>query len=157
MSTFALLAKVLQDALQEVRQKAIPVYTFALYHDHESGAVSVCVDTQENSRRTVVQMNCYNMKYFMGAVRDKDLKTASLWQANTGRSLSLGDFTLVNSARVSLGSIKTDATFYLTMVEAMVDVQSEIAELSPDPERLVFACSGPDDEVAYVWSLPSSA
>jgi len=40
------------------------VYTFALYHDHESAAVSVCVDTEANSRRVVAHTNRYNMKHF---------------------------------------------------------------------------------------------
>ncbi len=148
---------VLERALNEVRRKDIPVYTFALYHDHESGTVSVCVDTEESSQGCVASMNLYNMKYFMRAVRDKDLKSASLWQANIGRSLSLGDFALVDSARTSLGAMKTDSSFYVAMVEAVISVQSEVAKLAPVPERLVFACSGPDNEVAYVWSLPSTS
>ncbi|WP_227818313.1 hypothetical protein [Nitrogeniibacter aestuarii] len=97
-------------------------------------------------------MNRYNVKYFMQAIADKDLKSASLWQANIGRNLSLGDFVLVNCARADLGKTKATSTFYLAMIEALVAVQSEVVALSPNPERLVLASSGPNDEVAYVWS-----
>lgn len=157
MPSEKLLDSVLQSALSEVRQKSIPVYTFALYHDHESNAVSVCVDTEENSSKSVASMNRYNMKYFMKAIDEKDLKAASLWQANIGRSLSLGDFALVNLARTDLGKTKAVAAFYLSMVEALIRVQGEVIALSPNPERLVFACSGPNEEVAYVWSAQSAA
>ena len=152
MSAPKLFASVLQSALAEVRQKSIPVYTFALYHDHESNTISVCVDTEENSARCVASMNRYNVKYFMQAIADKDLKSASLWQANIGRNLSLGDFVLVNCARADLGKTKATSTFYLAMIEALVAVQSEVVALSPNPEQLVLASSGPNDEVAYVWS-----
>jgi hypothetical protein len=157
MSTAELLSSVLHRALAEVRQKSIPIYTFALYHDHESSAVSVCVDTEENSGKNVASTNRYNMKYFMQAIAAKDLKSASLWQANIGRSLSLGDFTLVNCARTDLGKTKATPAFYLAMVEALVSVQSDVVALSPNPERLVFASSGPNDEVAYVWSVHGTA
>jgi hypothetical protein len=70
-------------------------------------------------------MNRYNMKYFMQAIADKDLKSANLWQANIGRSLSLGDFLLVNCARTDLGKTKTTPAFYLAMIEALVAVQSK--------------------------------
>lgn len=156
MNAAALCESVLRRALHEVREKAIPVYTFALYHDHESSAISVCVDTEENSNVAVASMNRYNMKYFMSAVAEKDLKSASLWQANVGRSLSLGDFSLVNAAHTELGSVKVDKLFYLTMVESLIEVQDEVATLSPDRDRLVLACSGPNDEVAYVWAVPSA-
>jgi hypothetical protein len=92
------------------------------------------------------------MKYFRQAIAEKNLQSARLWQANIGRSLSLGDFTLVNAARTELSREKQTSAFYLAMIEALVSVQSEIIALSPNPERLLFASSGADDEVAYVWS-----
>lgn len=150
-------ASVLQSALTEVKAKGTPVFTFALYHDHESEAISVCVDTEESSNRSVLSTNNYNMKYFMSAVKSGDLKSASLWQANIGRSLSLGDFTLVNVARTEIPRVTADEKFYVSLVQALVAVQDQVVALSPNPERLVFACSGPDDEVAYVWSLPANA
>jgi hypothetical protein len=157
MEARSLFASVLNTALSEVTVKAIPIFTFALYHDHESSAVSVCVDTEENSNRSVVATNAFNMRYFMKAIANGDLKAAELWQANVGRSLSLGDFTMVNVARTPLNSVPVDDQFYVSMVKALVAVQEQVAALSPNPERLVFACSGAEDEVAYVWSLPSDA
>src|SRR3712207_5236771 len=108
-----LFAEVLSNAIEEVRERRTPVYTFALYHDHESAAVSVCVDTEENSLRPVAKSNAYGIKHFAKAVAAGDLKSAALWNANTGRSLSLGDFALVNVARVGLGDVTAGKGFYV--------------------------------------------
>ena len=56
----------------------IPVFTFAFYHDHESGAVSVCVDTKENSAKLVLSMNNYNMRHFFKAVAGGASKCTAL-------------------------------------------------------------------------------
>jgi hypothetical protein len=157
MEASSLFEAVLEAALREVAARALPVFTFALYHDHESAAVSVCVDTEESSARAVASMNRYNMGYFAKAIAKGDLKAAGLWQANIGRSLSLGDFALVNAARTPLGPVAVNEEFYLSMVKAVMAVQQQVLSLSPHPERLVFACSGADDEVAYVWSGQSGA
>jgi hypothetical protein len=156
MNRLSFFTSVLNSALLDVAAKKLPVFTFALYHDHESGAVSVCVDTEENSNRSVVSMNRYNMRYFMQALTNGDLKSAGLWQANIGRSLSLGDFALVNAARTSLGNLTVDGGFYLDMMKSLVAVRDQVAALAPEPERLVFACSGANDEVAFVWSYESA-
>ena len=153
----SLFGAVISEALSEVAARGTPVFTFALYHDHESGAISVCVDTEESSKAAVLAMNAYGVRQFMEAVSNGDLGQAALWQANVGRSLSLGDFALVNLARTELGPIEIDEQFCLAMVRALVAVQTQVAALSPSPERLVFACSGENDEVAYVWSLPRAA
>jgi hypothetical protein len=152
-----LFTQVLESALTEIDARAIPVFTFALFHDHESKAISVCVDTEENSTKVVQGINVYNMKHFMEAVRTGDLTSASLWQANIGRSLSLGDFAMVNVARTALGNLEVNTQFYVAMVQAVMAKQEVIAAFSPSPERLVFACSGPQDEVALVWSMPANS
>lgn len=152
----SLFASVLDNALADVKALSIPVFTFALYHDHESEAVSVCVDTEENSNQFVIATNHFNMRYFKKAIEIGDLQEAQLWQANIGRSLSLGDFKLVNLARTQLNGIPINDQFYVAMVQALVAVQARLATLAPKPERLVFACSGPNEEVAYVWSLPGN-
>lgn len=146
------LEAVLKAAIAEVKMKNVSVFTFAFYHDHESDAISVCVDTEENSAKVVESMNSYNLRYFLKAISSGDLKHASLWKANVGRSLSLGDFVMVNVARTDIGDSVTDDRFYLLMLQALVAVQGEIAQLSRNPERMVLACSGPDEEVGYVWS-----
>lgn len=147
---------VLQHALFEVKAKAISIFTFAFYHDHESETISVCVDTETNSEKTVLSMNSYNMKYFLRAVANEDLDDASLWQANIGRSLSLGNFTLVNVARTDIDNKNVNDHFYVLMLKAMVAIQDQVAALSLNPARLIFTCSGAKDEVAYVWSLPAN-
>jgi hypothetical protein len=150
----AYLESILRAAISEVKLKNISAFTFAFYHDHESDAVSVCVDTEENSARIVQSMNKYNSRYFLKAVADGDLEDAILWQANIGRSLSLGDFVMVNVARADIEELVINERFHLTMVQVLVAVQDEIAQLSQHPERLLLACSSANDEVGYVWSLP---
>jgi hypothetical protein len=150
-------ASVLGDAIAQLRAEAVPVYTFAFYHDHESGAVSVCADTESNSARRVRATNRYNAKHFRAAVAEGDLAGASLWQANGGRNLSLGDFARVNLARAEFGGPEVGDDFHLLMVRALMALEGEVAALAADPGRLLFACSGPDDEVAYVWSLAPDA
>jgi hypothetical protein len=144
--------EILNEAIAHARREAVSVYTFALYHDHESAAVSVCIDTEESSRRRVEEMNRYSKRHFAAAVTKGDLDHAALWQANVGRSLSLGDFAMVNVARRDLGRLRVTKSFYVTLVRCVSARESEVLTLSRDPERLVFCCSGADDEVGYVWS-----
>jgi len=153
----ALFTDVLSTAIEEVRKLGTPVYTFAFYHDHESAAVSVCVDTEANSLSSVMASNAYGMKYFAKAVETGNLKSAALWNANIGRSLSLGDFVLVNVARTKLDGIEPNNGFHLAMVRALWERQQQIAKLSPTPERLLFCCSGANDEVEFMWSLNAAA
>lgn len=127
-----------------------------MYHDHESGTVSVCADSEENSARAVASINAYNGKHFRAAVANGDLKLAALWQANIGRSLSLGDFAIVDAARTDIGGVPVDDQFYVLMAQAVVAIQDRVAALAPQPSKLVFACSGADDEVALVWAVPAA-
>ncbi len=156
MGAALLFRSILESALSEIEASGLPVFTFAMYHDHESGAVSVCADSEESSARAVASMNAYNAKHFAAAVAKGDLEHAALWQANVGRSLSLGDFAIVNAARTELGEVPPDGQFYVLMAQAVVDIQDRVAALAPRPDRLVLACSGPDDEVALVWTMPTA-
>ena len=85
-----------------------------------------------------------------------DLKDAALWQANVGRSLSLGDFAIVNAAHTDIGDVPVDDRFYVLMTQAVVAIQNRVAALAPHPDKLVFACSGADDDVALVWAMPAT-
>jgi hypothetical protein len=152
-----LVQTVLRQALAEIKSSGISVFTFALYFDHESSAVSVCVDTEENSARTVAQMNRYNAKYFHQSVAAADLKMAALWQANVGRSLSLGDFELVNVARTEVPQSAVDEQFFVQLVQELVGIESRVVLLATAHEKLLFACSSANEEVAYVWSAASDA
>jgi len=141
--------------LSAVEASGLPAFTFAMYHGHESGAVSVCADSEESSARAVASMNAYNAKQFAAAVAKGDLTDAALWREYIGRSLSLGDFAIVNAARTKFGEVPIDAQFYVLMAQAVVAIQDRAAVLAPQPDRLVLACSGPDDEVALVWAMPA--
>jgi len=126
------LNDVMDRALHELEQKQFPLYTLAFYLDHESAAVSVCADTQPNSDRVVASTNKYNLKHFLAGVSDGDLGAAAIWQANIGRSLSLGDFTVVNLARTELGAVPADAALCLGMVETIIKNHERIRRLSVD-------------------------
>ena len=156
MSVDDLFDDVIRRALGEARLQSVPIFTFAFYFDHESSAISVCIDTEENSLRTVQRINSYNAKYFQAAVSAGDLPGAAMWQANTGRSLSLGDFQLVNLARLDVDPPDDPPSFFLKMVRAVVRNQGAIEQQSVDPNRLCLCSSGPSDEVELVWSaLPT--
>ena len=145
---------VVKAALAELRADPIPLYTFAIYHDHESAAVSVCADTKESSLALVRLSNKWAMKYFAQHVRAGSWPDACLFQANVGRSLSLGDFVRVNLARASLAAgVVTDESFYLAMARAVIANQEEILRLAQDPQEVLFCCSGADSEVGLVWSV----
>jgi hypothetical protein len=143
---------VLSRAIPQVREAGIDIFTFAFYHDHESQAVSICVDTEPNSARLVQRRNAFAIHHFSAAVADGDLKKAALFQANVERSISLGDFTLVNVARTGIGSIRADSDFYLNMIRALRAHESEIVSMASDPRRLLFCSSSEKWEVGYTWS-----
>ncbi|GAB5546027.1 MAG: hypothetical protein SangKO_057870 [Sandaracinaceae bacterium] len=153
----ALLRDVMTRALGDLEQQGMDVYTFSFYLDHESRAVSVCADTRESSARLVGRSNAFANRYFLGAVRDGDLETAALWQANVGRSLSLGDFAAVNVARTELGRHRPTPDLCLAMVESVIENHDAIRKLSSDPAQTILTCSTLDDEVGLVWSLPAEA
>jgi len=151
-ATARIVRSVLASAVAELEERRFPVYTFALYRDHESGAVSVCADTKAMSEKSVLGINQYNWKHFRKAVESGDLKSAERWQCNIGRSLSLGDFELVDIARLDLPSVFNEADLYLEMVNGLIEFQERVLNLAPVRDQVVFACSGPLDEVQLVWS-----
>lgn len=158
MTATEFLSDVVQRAILQVQSKGFRIYTFALYFDHESAAVSVCTDTTKKSCRTVRSINEFNMKHFAKEVARGDYKTLFHWQANAGRSLSLGDFALVNAARTAVpDDLVVDIEFYLSMVRVLLGFQAAILDLAECRENLLFCSSGPDSEVALVWSEIKSA
>jgi hypothetical protein len=148
---------VILRAIAEIRKAGLPLYTFAFYHDHESAAICVCADTAESSARSVASSNEFNSKYFVEAVSNGDLKEIAMWNANHGRSLSLGDFAMVNVARADFEeSVKNGKDFYLAMIRAVIAREADIVALAEHPEHLIFCCAGPKDEVAFVWSATAA-
>lgn len=149
-----LLDSTVDQALTEAARRNLAIHTFALYYDHEAPAISVCIDTAESSRRTVEDINRYNRSYFAGAVAAGDLRSAALWQANVGRSLSLGDFALVGAARTELAPhFEPDPAFFVPMMQRVMAAEGRIAALAKDRSELILCRTGPEDEVEYCWSL----
>ena len=95
---------------------------------------------------------------FAQHVQSGSWEDACLFQANVGRSLSLGDFALVNVARTILPVGTTaEQSFYLAMARAVIAHQQDVLSLAPDPEDVVFCCSSADSEGGLVWSaLPNA-
>ena len=144
---------VLESALTSLATSPVEVFTFAFYHDHESGAVSICIDTKESSDRHVPRWNSWTMKYFAEHIASGSLSEARLFQANTGRSLSPGDFAAVNVARTDIpDDICTDEMFYIEMVRSVIAHQQDILRHSSIPDNVLFCSSGPDNEVDLVWA-----
>jgi hypothetical protein len=146
------LDRVIGHALAEARSRQLSIFTFAFYFDYESRAVSVCIDTEENSLRTVKEINVYNYRHFLRAANAGDLSGAAMWNANIGRSLSLGDFSVVNLARVDVPEADVGQEFFQSMLLAVIRNQPAIESQARDKDRLILCCSGPDDEVEFVWS-----
>lgn len=148
-----LLETILNKALQTVEDKKIDIYTIAFYHDHESKAVSICIDTKENSQEKVISQNKWSMKYWRKTFEEKNLNSLALWSANRGRNISLGDFQLVNLEYTALGSFKGGKTLYLTMMQTLLDNQERIVLNTSDKDNLLFITSGPNDEAEFMWSI----
>lgn len=145
------LNEALDDALTVVRQKSIPIYTIAFFHDHESRAVSICVDTEENSNAHAASSNRYFSKYFWKAVEQRDLKEIRSNSADSGRNASLGDFVLVNAGRRDLPKGRIGKELYLDMISTLRSREGEIASLAKSRDHLLFCCSGPNAEVDFWW------
>ena len=144
--------RMIRESLAVVKERGVDIYTFSIYHDHESETVSVCVDTAENSTKNVEEMNTYGSKHFRKAIEDGSLKEAALWQANVGRNLSLGNFALVNCAELDL-TLSSDVPkdMYVVLVETVMKIESEIWAYAKDVSKLLFTCSTENDEVGLVW------
>ncbi|WP_417530444.1 hypothetical protein [Marinobacter lipolyticus] len=141
--------RLIDEALSKV--DGIDIYTFALYHDHESGFFSICIDTKENSDIQVAESNKYAMKHFRGMISESDIEGAMLWQANVGRNLSLGDFHAVNIAEIELTSLEVDDSFYLAAINALQNKAELILQRSSHGQSLLFCCSTANDEVGLTW------
>lgn len=144
--------RVIRAALDEAAKGGLRIYTFALYFDHESPALSVCIDTKENSLRQVSEQNAYAAKYFHKCIGAGDLEQAVLWQANVGRNLSLGDFARVNVARTGVALAKLSEGDCLGLIRCVMAHEGEVRELAEIAAELVFCCTSPTDEIGIVWA-----
>ena len=152
-----LIKSIIDQALIEAKKKEVPIYTFALYYDHESPAISVCIDTEENSKAKVKLINSYNRKHFISAIERGDMKNATLWLANTGRSLSLGDFYMINVARKELANtFVPDDEFFFTMAQVLVASETTISAQAVSVDSALLCCSGKNAEVELWWSIAQS-
>ncbi|MCG7981049.1 MAG: hypothetical protein G8D81_00160 [gamma proteobacterium symbiont of Clathrolucina costata] len=141
--------KLIDEALSKA--KHLNIFTFAIYHDHESGFVSICIDTKENSDKKVIESNKCSMKHFKRVINEGSIEEAMLWQANIGRNLSLGDFEAVNIVEYELNNTKVEDSFYLNMVKAANNKAASILKQSAHGASLVFCCSTAHEEVGLTW------
>jgi hypothetical protein len=145
--------KLIFDALQLASKKKIDIYTFALYHDHESGVVSVCLDTIESSTESVQNSNEFSNEYFKRSIKENDLKAAAQWCANGGRSFSLGDFKSVNITGINVTPKTSKSKLYIDMVLAINEMSELISRQSKHGKQLMFCSSTATEEVGLVWSI----
>ena len=144
--------RVIRAAIDAAVSNGLRVYTFALYFDHESPALSVCMDTKENSLKKVSEQNAYAAEYFHRFIDAGDLDQAAHWQVNIGRNLSLGDFAKVNVARTDVAHDEYSASDCLALIRRVMTHEGEIRQLAEVPDELVFCCTSPTDEVGVVWA-----
>ncbi|MCF6442127.1 hypothetical protein L1077_22120 [Pseudoalteromonas luteoviolacea] len=147
-----------ENLIDETLLKAcnLDIYTFAIYYEHESGFVSICIDTEENSKVRLAESNKYSMKYFRQSIIEGDLEQALLWQANIGRNLSLGDFTAINIVEKYIEDECVDSRFYLDMVNAIESKADKILKQSSHGGSLLFCCSTAEEEVGLTWVRESA-
>ena len=146
------ILRVLSTAVEFSKGTPVAVFTVSFYLDHESRAISVCLDTRENSKTQVEKTNLYNSQHFHRHVSEGDIRAAQLWQANIGRNLSLGDFAYVNVGREPLVEAVDDVALCKAMVEALVDYEREVVAVAESPKELLLSCSTVGDEVGLVWT-----
>jgi hypothetical protein len=158
MTREALLDGVVERALAEVAERGIRIHTIAMCHDFEGQAISVYVDTRDNSEQQVRQENRYSMKHCLHAIEISSLREATSWQANVGRNLSLGDFAATDLARTEIppGLLfwRTPRVGIMAMAQALMRFQEEIRRLSLNPVDTILACSGQQEDIELVWALP---
>jgi hypothetical protein len=144
--------KMIFEGLRKAEVRDLDIYTFALYHDHESHVATVCIDTFESSNRLVMSSNEYSKKYFSKAIEARDLSDAVLWNANGGRSFSLGDFALINASEIDVPRRPKIPDFYLDMVQSIEEMKDLIHKQSGHGRSLLFCCSTEESEMGLVWS-----
>ncbi len=140
-------------ALQKVAKANIDIYTFAIYHDHESGFVSICIDTKENSKNTILNANSFIKEQFQLAIENDDLDRAADWQTSGGRSFELGSFRHKNIDDIRVPINPKRKSFYLDMVKAVQEMSELIARHSSHGKNLLFCSSTSKREVGLVWSV----
>jgi len=144
--------KLVFEGLRKAKSRNLDIYTFALYHDHESHVATVCIDTMESSNRSVLSSNDFAKKNFTKAIEACDLVGAGLWNANGGRSFALGNFALVNASEIDVPRKPEIPGFYLDMVLSIEEMKDLILMQSSHGRNLLFCCSTEESEVGLIWS-----
>jgi len=144
--------EMIEEALKICEQKNINIYTFCFYHDHESKAFSICIDTEEKSKITILQSNEFTKKYFHEELKTGNLEGLKNWCFQHGRSFSLGDFRYCNIVYKKIGTnseiVKEN---YIEMINSIEKYKEKIKNYSINPDNIFFACSSENNEVEYIW------
>lgn len=143
--------KIIEKALNILFSKGTDIYTFALYYDHESSAVSVCVDTKINSKSVARKSNEFAFQTLKNAISEKNMDRAKIFGRCSERSFSLGDFKVRSLGWEPMKAPNNSAPFYLALVEVLFRNSKKIAALSNTPDELVLCCSTNDSEVGLAW------
>jgi hypothetical protein len=154
--TDCLVDQVIVQALVEVADRGMSgrIVTIALYFDHESPALSVCADTLESSDKHTDSSLTWNYGQFAQALNAGDVEDAALFNASVGRSLSLGDFALVNLARRELDTDDDRKVIFEALAKGLHRNMNRCLGVCDPNQRIVFACSTQNSEVGLFWSPP---
>jgi hypothetical protein len=144
--------KLIYEGLRKAKSRNLDIYTIALYHNHESHVATICIDTIESSKRSVISSNAYWKKYFFKAIQEGDIESAGRRKANGGRSFELGDFALINASEIDVPPKVVQPDFYVNMVYALEEMRDLITLQSSHGPSLLFCCSTENLEVGLVWS-----
>jgi len=143
--------KIIYEGLRKAKTRGLNIYTFGLYHDHESHLVTVCIDTIESSSKSVRSSNAFTKQQFKRAVDEGNIRSAASWAANAGRSFSLGDFALVNASVIDVPRKPETPKLYFDMVKAIEEMRDLIELQSSHGSNLFFCCSTENEEVGLIW------
>lgn len=142
---------MIYEALRKTEVRGVDIYTFALYHDHESELATVCVDTIQRSSSAVRSNNEFCQQQFFRAIEDGDIAEAMLWNSNGGRNYGLGDFAFRNLSEIDVPRRLNSPQLYLDMVGAVRTMSELISRQSQHGDRLIFFCSTENSEVGLIW------
>ncbi|OYU17496.1 MAG: hypothetical protein CFE34_15450 [Rhodobacteraceae bacterium PARR1] len=155
-----LIDKVIARAIDEISRQGLSgqIVTMALYFDHEGAALSVCADTLENSLAHEEKARDWSYRHLSEAIIKGDLTEAALFNHSVSRSLSLGDFVLINLARYDLEPDddiqEMPENFFVALAQSLNRNTKVCLSVCALDVPVVFACSTANNEVGLVWTPP---
>jgi hypothetical protein len=146
------LETLIRASISRIEEAKIDVYSYSFYFDHESKRrISICIDTNNNSKEAVSKSNKFTEKYFTKYLQEGDYDYVN-FSANSGRNYSLGDFKYANMVSFEYeNDLDYSGPYILRVIKTVVSHQDEVTKFSTNPEEVLFSCSTKDDEYGISW------